>query len=620
MKKNPIRSFKIAWSVITPMLLVVLLTSCFLFSFPFGGSTSTGKPNTEDTKGSFKFLDPQTEQPFSQRLTPPATVLVEFSFNGIFPVTSIEFGAYREDDEKTWIPTSRFANTRKVQSTFSSGNNAGTFVFEATVTDLYDRMYFYSQEIQVIDTTGPTIEEFSIFSAFPYLVPEGNDESIFYLKLQDGETPINSDAYRSLINHQSRIVLNNEQISPEAFFQNLNIISSGNNMGLLFKPTLNSLSCGENSLHIFLPAFSLEETDYTSFSTSIEARFPDHEPPEVVNIDFPFGELPDNPSSEFKVLGSFDLSIEARDIADLPTYPPSGLAQIGIFLSGPSFEGTVSSIACNGLEEGIFTIHVDMNGKQDGVYNLFVAVSDQNDNLLSMEPVIFEYGEIQFEPITLLVEKITGDLLNPDFFMGETLQFQVEEDISLQTPSWFPSNLETDPTIPGLATWREVPYGTYHVSLTADHNGKSAYGSIAITVLPTPTGMDQTPPRVDLETSDPSNPFVPFKIIITDDVSLGNDPLAVFTEQPLALKFAEGGVISPIIVPEPEFLWDESNYISQFQRYTSIVFRVSMSAVPPATLTSLEESEWVELTFTVSDARNNETPAFFKFPLDLESQ
>ncbi|HRW92629.1 MAG TPA: hypothetical protein P5560_06750 [Thermotogota bacterium] len=604
MKKNPIRSFKIAWSVITPMLLVVLLTSCFLFSFPFGGSTSTGKPNTEDTKGSFKFLDPQTEQPFSQRLTPPATVLVEFSFNGIFPVTSIEFGAYREDDEKTWIPTSRFANTRKVQSTFSSGNNAGTFVFEATVTDLYDRMYAYSEKIQVVDTSPPSVTQFDFYpSNAATLIPIEQNQGYVWMELVDEQSAVFSEEIvNSLANH-TRSYLDGQDISNQLSFDPSKIFTTGGNNRVICIAEIEfgQMEKGTHLLQMFMGQLNGDEEDFLSFQTVISASFPDTKPPQISDVLL----SPSEPGLDFidyKIMDETVLFASVKDRAEKVFYEESGIDTLDWVIEGEgrSASGTLYAY---GVVEKDFTATIRMRdlGFPDGIYTLSLRATDKNGNIERLDPIFLELGVTQSQELTILVEKISGNTNVLEYRVGDSLRFWIDTEWTFDAdPTWRAIPEETLEPEQGLATvYQKVPNHDFDITVSAMHNGIPCFGYKHITVVSTPVNEDYIPPTISFLDASLSDPSVPFQLRIQDETSLPEEPIVSTS----VMKYPVSGATDTAIPYGMVAIITPSGSPSTFaQEYNVFLLDPLHGGVP-----TLEDGEKIVFSVVAEDENENQT-------------
>jgi len=594
---------------------IFILTSCMIFS-SLGGGSGSGTIGSSDSNGIFVFRDLSTGSIFSNPITPSATVEVYFRYKGIAPVKSLELSVIRDYDSKEWV-SNNLTSTKTATLAFTPNNNAGDFTANATVVDLYGKTRRYSKGLKVLDESPPTVTVLEFYPVDGKLIPNDENQPLFFMVLEDEESPIFTDRNMVNLRENTRVYLNGRDISNSFFTQDADsqpfFTGSNNKMVMIAKINLNDLQEGTSTLRIVMGDFKPDENDFVQVSTPVYASYPDNTPPNINNIDYPDDEFSSEILAEFKVLENFNIGVETRDKGDAPGYKVSGLDTLKVVIFGSNNHTETFEVDCQGLEYGYFVIPVDVLTLTDGLYNLYIEVSDKNGNIAKSQPVIFQLGVQPVKMLSLSVEKTAGEMNVDDFIYGDTLKFTVDDQIVLSGITWSPSILL--PQAGGYsALWEGVTYGSHLISVSGTYNNKQAYGYLTIEVLPTPTSHDLTPPEVVLTVSEAQNPFIPFKVNVADKVSLGNNPSNVMNNPPTALKFDSTGNITPLLVNF--FTTGNDIYISEYNRYMSVEYQFSLTTIGEAA-SPLTDGERVELRINVRDEKGNVSNTLWKFPTDF---
>ncbi len=605
MDKNELHlSFRVKGRLVVFVILIglsaVFSTSCLMMVNPMSGSTGSDT----DIYGLFRFFSEQGTQ-VSGPLTPPATFIVDFQYRGRLPVRSLEISAIRSSNEHEWFHQVRGA-TRHATTLFDSGMNADTFIFYATVTTIGQQIKVYEDIMRIIDTTPPTIVQIDFYlTDHDTLVPNTTNDVYIWIHLHDPETLLFAPDIRNTMERHTRLFVNGRLV--QSFFNpdDIFVTGSANRMIAIIRTALDDLKPGNNSIHLIMGGFGLHEEQFTEFQTEKTAEYPDHTPPvilfwEAVDTD------PGDHIVDFVAFDSFIFRVRARDLPDHPTFPPAGLKEIRWRIDGgPSaYQGIVDA---GGFVEAEFSIFMDPRnaGFSDGIYSLRLEVWDKNDNVHYEPPIFFRLGITQSKTVDLLVEKIRGNLLIPEFRVGDTLRFMPDTDWYLTSPHWgvIPSSIAlTDQGV--YALLEDAPMGNHTITLQAHHQGIPVFGRTQITVLATPVSEDAVPPTIEFRNLNVSEPGQPFKIVVRDETMLEEDWRDTFVRPPSAIMWPAGTVDEPgtpyplLVLFHPDAEYNASRFLQVFE---IVLNDMTMGGIPPV----LRPGDRIVFTVEVKDKRGN---------------
>ncbi len=502
--------------------LVLILTSCVLFT---GRGTSNNTTGSASKYGIFRFLDPATGIPISGPFTPPASFVVDFSYKGRLPVIKLELSGFRMEDNEYWLGTEA-ANTRTATCLFHSENNAGNFTFYATVTDFYKNVRSFEKTLKIADPTPPILETIEFYTTEEAtLIPLEKNLAYLWMQLWDTESPIFNEDTVGALREKTRFYLNGKDITSTFWYAPQEIFTTGakNRLICIANVALEGMKNGENELRMVMGGYQGDEEDFVLATATISSSYPDTTAPVFLDYDFQPQE-PGDTFVDFKVTDEFYLVLSVKDLPDKPNYEASGLKEITWLVEG---EGkTLSGIyPCNSLLEMNATIPIRLrqNDFPDGVYSLLAIVSDNNDNWAALGPIYFQLGLTQYESLTVIDEKIGGNVLLTEYRLGDTIRFTIDTAYAFDTaPTWniYPANAQF-PQNSLEALYTNAQIGNHEVTVMAYHKGIPCYGKKAVTVQSTPVWEDEIPPVITFSGLTVEDPSLPFVVTVTDDTSLG---------------------------------------------------------------------------------------------------
>ena len=504
------------------LALVLVLTSCVLFTGRGSNNDSTGNASKY---GIFRFLDPATGSPVSGPFTPPASFVVDFAYKGRLPVIKLELSAFRAEDNEYWLGTEA-ANTRSATCLFHSENSAGNFTFYATVTDFYKNVRAYEKTLKIADPTPPILETVEFYTTEEAtLIPFEKNLAYLWMQLWDAESPIFNDDTIGALREKTRFYLNGKDITSTFWYAPQEIFTTGakNRLICIANVALEGMKKGDNELKMVMGGYQGDEENFVLATATISSAYPDTTPPVFLDYDF----QPQEPGEvfvDFKVSDEFYLILSVKDRADKLNYEASGLKEITWLVEG---EGkTLSGIyPCNSLLEMNATIPIRLrqNDFPDGVYSLLIIASDNSGNLATLGPIYFQLGLTQYESLTVIDEKIGGNVLLTEYRLGDTVRFTIDTDYAFDSaPTWniYPTNAQFPQNALG-ALYTNAQIGNHEVTVMAYHKGIPCYGRKAITVQSTPVWEDEIPPVITFSELTVEDPSLPFVVTVTDDTSLG---------------------------------------------------------------------------------------------------
>jgi len=504
------------------LALVLVLTSCVLFTGRGSNNDSTGNASKY---GIFRFLDPATGSPVSGPFTPPASFVVDFAYKGRLPVIKLELSAFRAEDNEYWLGTEA-ANTRSATCLFHSENSAGNFTFYATVTDFYKNVRAYEKTLKIADPTPPILETVEFYTTEEAtLIPFEKNLAYLWMQLWDAESPIFNDDTIGALREKTRFYLNGKDITSTFWYAPQEIFTTGakNRLICIANVALAGMKKGDNELKMVMGGYQGDEENFVLATATISSAYPDTTPPVFLDYDF----QPQEPGEvfvDFKVSDEFYLILSVKDRADKLNYEASGLKEITWLVEG---EGkTLSGVyPCHSLIEMNETIPVRLrqNAFPDGVYSLLIIASDNSGNLATLGPIYFQLGLTQYESLTVIDEKIGGNVLLTEYRLGDTVRFTIDTDYAFDSaPTWniYPTNAQFPQNALG-ALYTNAQIGNHEVTVMAYHKGIPCYGRKAITVQSTPVWEDEIPPVITFSELTVEDPSLPFVVTVTDDTSLG---------------------------------------------------------------------------------------------------
>ena len=604
-KECDILNRKLSYNVL--FIFLVVLISIAISSCLIPGAENTGS-SSKDNKGVFSFYIPSasvtsTGVPISGPLTPPASVVIDFKYTGFIPIRKLEITVKRENDEKLWLKED-FTSTKHATVLFNAGNSAGDFVCDVSLTDLYGRKRDYSSSISIDDITPPNITKMEFHTTEGTLVPIEKNQVFFWMELSDDESNLFDEITIGNLRDKTRFYLNGADISTSFWYQNEEMFITGakNKLVCIGNAYLGNLNEGSNELKVIMGQFGADEQDFVYYATSVTAGYPDTTPPQILDYDFQPAEAGDS-FVDFKIKDEFTMYLNVKDEADRPMYKPSGLKEVVWYLKNSKNDTVQGTYTLNSLESANVVIPFEMNSMSnytgDGIYSLFVEVSDQNGNTATLGPVFFELGITQFETLKLKNEKIHGDLLDVNYFVGETIRFTVDTEWSFDTAlTW-----EVNPDVQDKTSTDQyfditpVKAGEYTVTVKTTHKQIPCYGYDSITVLATPVFKDNIPPKYTFVKGNETNPSVPSKLTITDNMPLPDEKDDLFTFKS-AIKTDQDKVKTPLNVKIIGPLENSGEYVKEFWVYTEDILGSSTS-------TELLANEKVEIELWVEDINSN---------------
>src|SRR6056297_1809165 len=130
------------------LIVLLFITGCAVFNLPFFGGGS-GKTDLGEYCN-ISFLDPKTNEPFTNPITFPASVVIKYEYTGYYPVEDLKMDVIQVVNDRNWLSAENL-NPNLATVNFENEEVAGDFVVQTEMRTISKDTVNASKVLHIVD-------------------------------------------------------------------------------------------------------------------------------------------------------------------------------------------------------------------------------------------------------------------------------------------------------------------------------------------------------------------------------------------------------------------------------------------------------------------------------------